>query len=143
MRASSILTASASLLSLAQARIIGIGVPSTIKPGDTFDLIIGTEGYIQPVTDVAVAVGYTAGPGPFGDSLGTFITAFDLVDESNDPTNYTKSVTLPATAEAGASNFTASLTSLYGVYSAPSLIPFSVSFTIGNETSTTYVYGGL
>ncbi|KUI60819.1 hypothetical protein VP1G_08017 [Cytospora mali] len=142
MRASSILTAAASLLSLAQARIIGVGVPSTIKPGDTFDLVIGTEGYIQSVTDVAIAVGYSSGTAPSG-ALGTFIAAVDLVDKSNLSNNYTESVTLPADAKAGAATFTASLTSLYGVQFAPTLIPFNVSFTIGNETSTTYVYGGL
>lgn len=78
MRPASIFAASASLLSLAQARIMGIGVPSTIKPGDTFNLIIQGTGYIQSVTDVSMAVGYTHGSAPSSDGLGIFITAFDL-----------------------------------------------------------------
>lgn len=78
MRASSVLAASASLLSLAHARIFGVGIPSTIRPGDTFDLIIEAQDYIQSVTDVAIAVGYSPGAAPAADGLGIFITAFDL-----------------------------------------------------------------
>lgn len=78
MRPTSIIAASASLISLAQARIGGIGVPSTIKPGDTFNLVIEGTGYIQSVTDVSIAVGYARGGAPLGDGLGIFITAFDL-----------------------------------------------------------------
>lgn len=143
MRASSVLAASASLFSLAHARIFGVGVPSTIKPGDTFDLVIEAQNYIQSVTDVAIAVGYSLGGAPAADGLGIFLTAFDLVDESNVPVNYNKTVTLPATAQTGAATFTASLTTLYGARYEPTLVPFSISFTIGNETSTTYVYDGL
>lgn len=78
MRSTSIFAASASFLALVQARIGGIGVPSTIKPGDNFNLIIEGTGYIQSVTDVSIAVGYAQGSAPLGDGLGTFITAFDL-----------------------------------------------------------------
>lgn len=79
MRASSIFAASASLLlSQVQARIGGISVPSIIKPGDTFNLIIKGTDYIQSVTDVSLAVGYFPGAAPLGDGLGIFITAFDL-----------------------------------------------------------------
>lgn len=78
MRPSSLFAASASLLSLVHARIAGIGVPSTIKPGDTFELVIENEIYIQSVTDVAMAVGYAAGSNPAGDGLGIFVTAIDL-----------------------------------------------------------------
>lgn len=79
MRTFSILAATASLLlSQVQARIGGISVPSTIKAGDTFNLIIEGTGYIQTVTDVSLAVGYFPGAAPLGDGLGIFITAFDL-----------------------------------------------------------------
>ncbi|KAK7730392.1 hypothetical protein SLS53_009011 [Cytospora paraplurivora] len=140
MRASSILAASASLLSLAQARIYGIGVPSTIKAGDTFDLIVEAQNYVQTVTDVSIAVGYSAGTYPASEALGTFITAFDLVEDSNTATNYNKSVTLPASVEAGTTFLTASVYSLYGAVAGPTLVPYNVSFTVGDETSTTYVF---
>ncbi|KAF3770851.1 hypothetical protein M406DRAFT_320533 [Cryphonectria parasitica EP155] len=143
MRASSILAASAPLLSLVQARIGGIGIPSTIKPGDTFNLVIEGEGYIQSVTDVSIAVGYNPGANPLDYGLGIFITAFDLVADSNYDGNYNKSVTLPATAQTGAATFTASLESLYGVQYEPALYPFNVSFTIGDATSTDYTFVGL
>lgn len=79
MRTSSTFAASAFLLSLAQARIAGVSVPSTIKAGDTFTLIIRGTGYIQTVTDVSIAVGYFPGEtAPLDDGLGIFITAFDL-----------------------------------------------------------------
>lgn len=79
MRFSNILAASAPLLSLAHARIGGIGIPSTIKPGDTFNLVIEAANYIQSVTDVSIAVGWNYGVKPYGDnSLGIFLTAFDL-----------------------------------------------------------------
>lgn len=78
MRTSTILAATTSLLPLTNARIGGIGVPPTIKPGSTFDIIIEGTGYIQSVTDVSLAVGYFPGAAPAGDGLGIFITAFDL-----------------------------------------------------------------
>lgn len=78
MRPTSVVAASASLISLAQARIGGIGVPSTIKPGDTFNIVIEGTGYIQSVTDVSIAVGYALGDAPLDDGLGIFVTAFDL-----------------------------------------------------------------
>ncbi|KAJ4423487.1 hypothetical protein N0V82_001812 [Gnomoniopsis sp. IMI 355080] len=143
MRAPNILAASASFLSLAQARIGGIGVPSTIQPGDTFDLIIQGTGYIQSVTDVSIAVGYYPGAAPLGDGLGIFIAAFELVSNSNYDGNFNKSVTLPATTFTGAASFTASLESLYGVQYEPILTPFNVSFTIGQKTSKDYVFVGL
>lgn len=81
MRAiNNILAASASLLlSQVHARIGGISVPSTIKAGDTFNLIIKGTDYIQTVTDISLAVGYFPGAAPpGGDGLGIFITAYDL-----------------------------------------------------------------
>lgn len=65
------------------------------------------------------------------------------VANSNYDGNYNKSVTLPATAQTGSATFTASLESLYGVEYEPALYPFNVSFTVGGETSTDYVFVGL
>ncbi|PSR78497.1 hypothetical protein BD289DRAFT_344446, partial [Coniella lustricola] len=130
------LTASAPLLSLAHARISGIGIPSTIKPGDSFDLVIQGTGYIQSVTDVSIAVGWNYGTVPFADNaLGIFLAAFDLVSKSNVNDKYNKSLTLPATAAAGDAVFNAGLLSLSGAAYMPVYYPFNVSFAVGNETS--------
>lgn len=66
-----------SLLSLASARIIGIAVPKTIRPGDGFNAIIETENYIQSVYDVSIAFGIASGPG-YPGSLGTVIGSYYL-----------------------------------------------------------------
>ena len=68
-------TTLASLLSLSSARIIGIAVPATIRPGDGFNAIIETENYIQSVYDVAIAFGVAPGagyPGTLGTVLGSY-----------------------------------------------------------------------
>lgn len=77
MRFSTLIAASVPLLSLTTARIIGIAVPDTIKPGDGFNAIIETENYIQSVYDVAIAFGVAPGSG-FPDSLGTVMNSFYL-----------------------------------------------------------------
>lgn len=85
MRTSSLFAAAAPILSLAQARIQGLGIPSTIKPGDSFNLVIQGSNYIQRVTDVSIAVGYNLGGTPLDYGLGNFITAFDLGESKSDP----------------------------------------------------------
>jgi hypothetical protein len=65
----------ATLLSVAGARIIGIAVPATIRPGDGFNAIIQTENYIQSVYDVSIAFGVAPGagsPGSLGNVLGSY-----------------------------------------------------------------------
>lgn len=57
------------LLALANARITGISVPETIRPGDTINATIISENYIQAVYDVAIAFGYAPGHGT-PESLG-------------------------------------------------------------------------
>lgn len=71
------LIAITALLSATQARINGIAVPSTIKPGDEFDAIILSSNYIQSVYDVAIAWGYSPGDG-YPDTLGTVLGSFYL-----------------------------------------------------------------
>lgn len=172
MRTFGILAASASfLLSQVQARIAGLSVPSTIKAGDTFNLIIEGTDYIQSVTDVSLAVGYFPGAAPLGDGLGIYITAFDLgkfycrrqsnppqkefIDEVSDSNyhhtvasssydgNFNKSVTFPTSSYTGVASFTASLESLYGAQYEPILTPFNITITIGEETCSDYVSVGL
>jgi hypothetical protein len=74
---SSIVLSVATLLSAAQARIYGIAVPDTIKPGEGFTAIIESENYIQSVYDVAIAFGYYPGTG-FPGSLGQAVASFYL-----------------------------------------------------------------
>jgi hypothetical protein len=77
MRASVIAATAASVFSVAQAKIYGIAVPSTIKPGDGFNAIIESSNYIQSVYDVAIAFGYAPGSG-FPDSLDNVIGSYYL-----------------------------------------------------------------
>jgi hypothetical protein len=71
------LIALTTLLTTAQARINGIAVPSTIKPGEEFEAIILSSNYIQRVYDVAIAFGYSPGDG-YPDTLGTVLDSFYL-----------------------------------------------------------------
>lgn len=71
----SLAAAAAALAATAQARISGISVPETIKPGDTVDLKIISENYIQRVDDVAIAYGWAtanAYPGTLTNLLDSF-----------------------------------------------------------------------
>lgn len=65
------------LLSVSQARITGISVPGTIRPGDGFNMYILVGDYPQDVYDVAIAVGCNAGAGYF-DSLGSVASSYYL-----------------------------------------------------------------
>jgi len=139
MRFATVLAASASLLSLTSGRIVGISVPDTIKPGDGFNAIIHVENYIQSVYDVAIAFGVAPGSG-FPGSLGTVLDSFYLgPEQSNTLTNIPKWTTLPASTGQGPATLSASLFSLYGAASGPTLSNYNVSVTIGDATSTTYV----
>ncbi|KAF7549999.1 hypothetical protein G7046_g8157 [Stylonectria norvegica] len=130
--------AAATLLTLTQARITGIAVPATIKPGDSFDAIILSSNYIQSVYDVAIAFGYAPGDG-YPQSLGSVAGSFYLgPEESNQQTNFTKRVTIPKSAVKGEGIVSASLFSLYGASSGPTLSEYNVTVTFGDETSETY-----
>jgi Nis1 family len=139
MRFQTILAAGASLLTLSSARIVGIAVPETIKPGDTFNAIIEVENYIQSVYDVAIAFGITPGSG-YPGSLGTPITSGYLgPDHSNTLQNISYAMTMPASTAAGQAKFAAALLSLYGAVSDPTITSFNVSVTIGDSTSSNLV----
>lgn len=82
MRFQNLLTASASLLAVASARIVGIAVPETVRPGDNFGVIVEVEDYIQSVADVAIAFGIAPYPGHPG-FLGTEISSSYLGPGNN------------------------------------------------------------
>ncbi|KYK61831.1 hypothetical protein DCS_02975 [Drechmeria coniospora] len=128
------------LVSLAvDGRITGIAIPSTIRPGDAFNVTVYSENFIQSVFDVALTFGYAAGNG-YPGSLGTVITSVCLgKDQSNQPRDFTKLITMPTDAPRGRAVVKASLTSLIGVVSSPQQIMFNVSVTLGDRTSKTYV----
>ncbi|EFY89892.1 hypothetical protein MAC_04101 [Metarhizium acridum CQMa 102] len=157
MRAS--IAVAASLLALAHARITGISVPETIKPGDTINATIISENYIQAVYDVAIAFGYAPGHGT-PESLGLVAGSMYLgpgtvyepsslladerlqkkrAGESNQLHSFTKQFAIPQNAPRGKGLITASLMSLYGALHMPTLSNYNVSVTFGDETSTKYV----
>lgn len=73
MRFSTLLASTASLLSLATARITGFSAPSTVTPGAPIALRIRAENYIQPVQDIAIAFGISPSEEHHPRSLGTFM----------------------------------------------------------------------
>ncbi|KHN97639.1 uncharacterized protein MAM_04654 [Metarhizium album ARSEF 1941] len=138
MRASAAVMAG--ILALAQARIRGIAVPETIKPGDTINVTIVNENYIQAVYDVAIAFGYAPGHG-IPQSLGLVAGLMYLGPlESNQAHSSIKQLTIPKDAPQGEALLTSSLMSLYGAAHMPTLTNFNVSVTFGHETSAQYVY---
>ncbi len=77
MRFSVAVAALASVFSVAQARINGISVPATIKPGDGFNVVIESSDYIQSVYDVAIVFGAASGEG-YPGNLGTVLASYYL-----------------------------------------------------------------
>ncbi|KAL6695070.1 hypothetical protein J3F84DRAFT_38231 [Trichoderma pleuroticola] len=125
----------ASLLAVANARIVGFAVPETIAPGSTVAATVLTENYIQAVYDVAIVFGYAHGDG-WPNSLGSVLSSSYLgPDESNVTHNITRSITIPAGTPKGDALISASLYSLYGAVYGPTITNFNVSVTIGDETS--------
>jgi hypothetical protein len=72
--------ASASLLSVVSARIVGIRVPDTIKPGDSFNAFIETANFSMPVYDVAIVFGVKPNVSPDNSTglLGQVMASFAL-----------------------------------------------------------------
>ncbi|KAM4062188.1 hypothetical protein HRG_009035 [Hirsutella rhossiliensis] len=127
------------LASVAHARINGIAVPDTIRPGDSFHVVIRSSNYIQTVYDVAIAFGYAPGRG-YPDTLGAVADSFYLgPGQSNQLGNIKKWITIPPSAPRGQGVVTASLMSLYGVSHSPVLSNYNVTVTFGDQTSNNYV----
>jgi hypothetical protein len=147
----------------ASARIIGIAVPQTIKPGDGFNARILTENYIQSVADVAIAFGTAPGTGNqggLGTNIGSYYLGpgkllflslsvsllsnshqanFELIEQSNVVYNITKWVVSSSSSGKGPATLSAALYSLYGAAAAPTLTTYTVPISFGDQTSTTYV----
>lgn len=130
-------------LTAASARIIGISAPTTLAPNSTFNLTLLTENYIQSVSDISVAWGYSLSPG-YPTTLGSFVQSSYLgPNKSNTLENVTVQATVPAQLENEAYNGTlvlsAAVYSLYGASGTVSVAGFNVSVEVGEETSETVV----
>ncbi|PNY26096.1 Uncharacterized protein TCAP_03967 [Tolypocladium capitatum] len=135
----SLAAAAASLLALAHARVTGIAVPDTIRPGDSFNAVIHSSNYIQAVHDVAITFGYASGAG-YPGSLGSVTNSYCLGAEiSNQINDYQRWVSIPSSMPRGRGVVTATLTSLYGAVAMPVISNFNVTVTFGEATSTNYV----
>ena len=77
MHLSPVAAVATGFLAVAQARIYGIAVPATIRPGEGFNAVIHSSNYIQSVFDVAITFGFAAGEG-YPDSLGVVTDSFCL-----------------------------------------------------------------
>ncbi|KAK7408104.1 hypothetical protein QQX98_009759 [Neonectria punicea] len=134
----SIAAAAAVLLGTAQAHINGISVPSTIKPGDTFNVIILSSNWIQSSYDAAIVFGYASGNG-YPGSLGTVVETFRLGPElSNQLHNFNETITIPASVPKGKGVVSASLLTLVGAVRSPVLNDYNVTVTFGDKTSKKY-----
>lgn len=145
----------------ANARIYGIALPETIKAGDEVTAIIASSNYIQSVYDVAIAFGIAPAAASFPDSMGAVLDSFYLgpgmhkqpsnphrlgslirsfeIDKSNSLKNLTEAITFPDNLEDGDYIVSASLMSLYGASSVPTLTPYNVTISVGDETTEDYV----
>ncbi|RKU49559.1 hypothetical protein DL546_009263 [Coniochaeta pulveracea] len=116
-----------------------IGVPSTIKSGDTFN-ILGHQTIGQGYGDYVIVFGIQNGApssdtaafgnifaGPF--NLATFGSSYNLTIPN-----------VQAYADKGPAVIKAAIMSLAGVYRDLSVHTISVSTTIGDSTSSSYVY---
>ncbi|KAI5457932.1 hypothetical protein BGZ63DRAFT_325227, partial [Mariannaea sp. PMI_226] len=134
----SLTAAAAVLISATQAHINGISVPATIKPGDSFNVIIESSNWIQSSYDVAIAFGYATGTGWPG-SIGTVVKSFYLgPEQSNQLHNFNKTINVPKTVPKGKGLITASLFTLEGSLLAPQLENWNVTVTFGSKTSKKY-----
>jgi hypothetical protein len=135
----STITASLASAAVASARITGIQAPSTITPNETFTLTVITENYIQSVSDIAVAWGYSLAPG-YPGALGAFGSSEYLGPNKS---NTLQNITIQTTAPAGLSNeayagkdllLSAAVYSLYGASSGPVVEAFNVTVKVGDKT---------
>lgn len=67
------------------------------------------------------------------------MTNCGIVDKSNRLENLTETITFPDNLEDGKYVLSASLMSLYGASSSPTLTNYNVTISIGDETSEDYV----
>ncbi|TVY73245.1 hypothetical protein LSUE1_G003219, partial [Lachnellula suecica] len=115
--------------------IFGITAPATIAPGQDFNVTLETQNYIQTIYDVAVVFGLAPGQG-HPDTLGTVIASEYLGPSKSNiivPIVYTVSV--DKNTPVGSSTLSASVMSLYGVSSGPTLSNYNVTVVVGDVVS--------
>ncbi|OIW34343.1 hypothetical protein CONLIGDRAFT_665122 [Coniochaeta ligniaria NRRL 30616] len=127
------------------ANIADLGVPSTIKSGDTFN-ILGHQTIGQGYGEVSIIFGIQHAEGAiYPDALGdVFAGPYSLPawnDVSFGSGGY--NVTIPNVSLSyadGPAVVRAAVLGLAGVYKSMSLTTYSIDTTIGASTSTDYVY---
>jgi hypothetical protein len=137
------------LSSLASARITGLSAPATLAPNSTFSFTLQTEGYIQSVSDVAVAWGFAlptaTNPTGFPYTLGSFAGSSYLGPEkSNVLGNVSVEATTPDAFESEAYMgknvvFSVAVMSLYGASAGPVTQSWNVTVKIGEEEGSEVV----
>jgi len=109
--------------------------PATIAPGEPFNVSLITQGYIQTVYDVAVAFGIAPGRG-YPDSLGVAIASEYLGPAKSNLINpITFTLNIDKNIPLGSSTLSASLMSLYGAVSGPTLSNWNVTVLVGDAVS--------
>ncbi|KZZ95606.1 hypothetical protein AAP_01282 [Ascosphaera apis ARSEF 7405] len=140
----SIATALTVLAGVASARIDYFTVPSTIKPGDKFEVTLEGHNYIQSMYEIAAAFGITGSVySQYSDSLQIYLDSVYLGPEkSNTVHNYKFPVTLPESVQKGDYTFGVGLFELVGALNSPSAGFMHANITVGDETSSELVEGG-
>jgi hypothetical protein len=114
-----VLAASLTLLSGANAIITGVTTTATVIAGEPFTLTLTTADYIQTVYDVSVAFGIAPASGHSGFLGDVFASAYLGPTLSNTLNTIPFTVIVPKTTTVGTSVITAAVTSLYGLGGEP------------------------
>ncbi|KAG8858221.1 hypothetical protein FRB96_005350 [Tulasnella sp. 330] len=103
------------LISLSAARIVSISAPTSVKAGKKFNVVIGTEDYIQNWSDYFIVFGVrNSSLTPCDTCLGTPLNSYDLFTQGHYNTgsgNFTESLDIKS---AGSYTLTAAITSVFG-----------------------------
>lgn len=139
MRLSTAAAAALSSLTLASARIVGISVPTTINPNNTFPLTLITEGYIQAVDDIAVTWGFDHAPGYPGTIGASRASAYLGPNASGTTENITIQASIPEFMNVGLYKdqdviLSAVVMDIYGASGTPTLEAWNATIRFGETT---------
>lgn len=136
MRASTLLALLTPLATTATARITGISAPSEISNVTSYSLILQGTNYIQSVSDVSVAWGYSPVPGFFGTLGSQTSSAYLGPDKSNKVGDIVIDAPPPQSLAPGKMYVLGvAVTSLYGASGTPTVSLFNVTLMMSNRIS--------